>query len=52
MTKVKFFKTKDMWELEDEVNMFIQNKDVINISYTVAECGYGYIYCCCVLYKE
>lgn len=51
MTKVKFFKTKDMLELESEVNMFIQYKDVINISYTVAECGYGYIHCCCILYR-
>jgi hypothetical protein len=52
MTKTKFFKTEYIWELEGEVNMFIQDKDVINISYTVAEGGYGYIHCCCVLYRE
>ena len=52
MAKVKFFKTDNAMELENRVNEFIQNKDVINISYTVAECGYGYILCCCVLYRE
>lgn len=52
MTKTKFFKTENMWELEGEVNMFVRDKDVINISYTVAEYGYGCIYCCCVLYRE
>ena len=53
MTKVKFFKIADyISELESEVNKFIQDKDVINISYTVAECGYGYIHCCCILYRE
>ncbi len=52
MTKTKFFKSEYIWELEGEVNMFIQDKDIINISYSVAECGYGYIHCCCVLYKE
>ena len=52
MAKVKFFKTNSAWGLEREVNEFIQNKNVINISYTVAECGYGYIHCCCVLYRE
>jgi hypothetical protein len=52
MIKTRFFIADDAWELEDKVNEFIQNKDVINISYTVAECGYGYMHCCCVLYKE
>ena len=52
MIKTKFFTTDHRWELEDEVNTFIQNKDVINISYTVAQCGFGYIHCCCVLYRE
>lgn len=51
MTKTKFFKTDHILDLEREVNTFIQNKDVINISYTVADCGYGYIHCCCVLYR-
>lgn len=51
-TKTKFFTTYNMWELEDDVNEFIQDKNVINISYTVAECGYGYTHCCCVLYRE
>ena len=51
MTKTKFLKAEYIDELEGEVNMFIQGKDVINISYTVAECGYGYVHCCCVLYR-
>ena len=51
MTKTKFFKTEHIWELEGEVNKFIQNKDIINISYTIADRGYGYIHCCCVLYR-
>ena len=52
MTKTKFFKTSNAIELEGKVNDFIQNKDVINISYTVTEYGYDYIHCCCVLYRE
>ena len=52
MTKAKCFETNREWELEDKVNKFIQDKDVINISYTVAESGYGYIHCCCILYRE
>ena len=49
--KTRFFKTEYMCDLEAEVNEFIKDKNVINISYTVAENGYGYIHCCCVLYK-
>ena len=49
--KAKFFKAEYMCDLEAEVNEFIKDKNVINISHTVAECGYGYIYCCCVLYR-
>ena len=50
--KIKFFEVYDVWELEDEVNKFILDKDVINISYSVAQCGYEYKRCCCVLYRE
>ena len=49
--KTRFFKTEYMCDLEEEVNQFIQDKNVINISYTIANCGYGYIYSCCVLYR-
>ena len=49
--KTKFFKADAHWKLESEVNKFIQNIDVVNISYTIADCGYGYIHCCCVLYR-
>ena len=50
--KTKFFYAYNEWKLEEEVNKFIQDKNVINISYTVANCGYDYIHCCCVLYRE
>ena len=52
MTKTKFLKAERERELEVKVNEFIKNKDIINVSYTVTECGYGYIHCCCVLYRE
>ena len=52
MTKVKFFREESQLELEREVNNFIRNKRVVNVSYSIAELGYGYIYGCCVLYNE
>lgn len=52
MLKTKFFYDDDQAYLQDEVNKFIQDKNVINISYTVASCGYEYRHCCCVLYKD
>ena len=52
MTKAKFFRADSERELEKNINQFIQNKDIINVSYTAAECGYGYIHFCCVLYRE
>lgn len=52
MFKTKFFKEKNMSDLEQAVNKFIQDKAVIDISYTITDCGYSYLYSCCVLYEE
>lgn len=52
MLKTKFFREDLAFELEREVNDFIKDKLVVNISYSVAQCGYGYIHCCCVLYNS
>ena len=52
MIKTKFFSEETIFGLQSEVNSFIKNKTIINISYSVTQCGYGYIHCCCVLYKE
>lgn len=52
MTRVKFFQEESQLELEREVNDFISNKRVVNVSYSIAELGYGYIHGCCVLYDE
>lgn len=52
MIKVKFFGKNTQFDLEIEVNEFIKNKKIINISYSIAECGYGYIHGCCILYEN
>ena len=52
MLKTVFFKEDHLFKLEEKVNDFIKDKIVINISYSVAQCGYGYIHCCCVLYNS
>lgn len=51
MLKTKFFREDLASELEREVNNFIKDKLVVNISYSVAPCRCGYIHCCCVLYN-
>ena len=52
MLKAKFFREDYNSSLEDKVNDFIKDKSVVNISYSVAQCGYGYIHCCCILYNS
>lgn len=52
MFKTKFFSDESPLSLQDKVNKFILDKEVVSISYTVAPCGYGYKHCCCVLYDE
>ena len=63
--QIKLFSEDTQRELEEEVNRFILNKKIINISYSVTPeeirarsndwnvTHYGdvYKYCCCVLYE-
>lgn len=51
MLKTKFFRENSSFDLEREVNNFINGRLVVNVSYSVAQCGYEYIHCCCVLYN-
>lgn len=50
MTKVKFFSNSTQFSLEQEVNSFIQNKNIISISYSTHMVGYSIKHCCCVTY--
>ena len=50
--KVKFFQRNSRLDLENEVNRFISDKKVINISYSVCEVGYSNYHYCCVLYID
>lgn len=52
MTKVKFFREECQDELEREVNNFIRNKRVINISYSTNSVGYSIYHYCCVTYAK
>jgi hypothetical protein len=52
MTKVKFFRAEGQYDLTTEVNNFICNKNVINISYSTNTVGYSIYHYCCVLYNE
>ena len=40
------------YELQVEVNNFIKDKKVINISYTVHICGYSTYREACILYED
>lgn len=52
MNKVRFIRDASAYKLEEEVNKFIKDKNIISISYSVVQCGYNYIHCCCILYKD
>lgn len=52
MFKTKFFREDYYSTLEDKVNNFIKDKMVVNISYSVSQCGCSSIHCCCVLYQS
>ncbi len=52
MTKVKLFREEGSYALETEVNNFIRDKRVINISYSTNTVGYSIYHYCCVLYVE
>ena len=52
MTKVKFFREEYQQDLAKEINDFIRNKKIINISYSTNTVGYSVYHYCCVLYVE
>ncbi len=52
MTKVRFFRKEHQYDLEKEVNDFICDKRVTNISYSTSLVGYTMYHYCCVLYTE
>ena len=53
MMKIQIIETlKGDYDLQQKVNDFIKNKNVVNVSYSVVECGDRYMYSCCVLYRE
>lgn len=52
MNKVELFREYNESKLQSTINDFIKDKEVINISYSIAPCGYGYVYACCILYHE
>jgi hypothetical protein len=51
MNKVKFFHAGTQVELEYNVEQFIKDKDVINISYAINPDSHSYQHLCCVLYR-
>ena len=53
MMRIEIIKTLNGdYDLEQKVNNFIKNKNVVNVSYSVVECGNRYMHSCCVLYIE
>lgn len=52
-TYVKVISTlTNEFELEDQINRFIEGKQVINISYQIVNDGGGLIYSALILYKS
>lgn len=52
VNKVKLMREHDEWRLQEAINDFIRDKKIINISYSIAPCGYGYTYACCIFYHD
>lgn len=52
MPKVKIFEDNSSYYLEKEINNFIQDKKVLDISYNVHMCGYSAYRSACVLYED
>ena len=50
MTKVKFFSNDIQFELEEEVNKFMQGKTITSVSYSTNTLGYSIRHYCCVTY--
>ena len=52
MFKVKILESNNSYFLEKDINEFIKDKIVINVSYSAYMCGYSTYREACVLYKE
>ena len=52
MKKVKFFSNVKMATLENEVNAFIKDKDVVSVTYTTNTLSNVTYHWFCVLYSE
>ena len=52
MSKVKIFEDNSSYRLEKEINNFIQDKKVLDISYNAHMCGYSIYRSACVLYED
>ena len=52
MPKVKIFDSNNSYFLEKDINEFIKDKVVINVSYSVYMCGYSTYREACVLYED
>ena len=49
--KVEIFGQETKRELEDEINKFIKDKEVIDIKFSTVKRNLGYYYTVCILYK-
>lgn len=52
MAKVKIFEDSNSYYLEKDINNFIQDKKVLDISYNTHMCGYSTYHSACVLYED
>ena len=52
MTKVKFLNAATSGALENEVNKFIRDRDVVSVSFSTGRIGYSLWFYCSVLYRE
>nr|DAQ69279.1 MAG TPA: Sporulation protein Cse60 [Caudoviricetes sp.] len=49
--RVEIFGQETKRELEDEINEFIKDKEVIDIKFSTVKRNLGYYYTVCILYK-
>lgn len=52
MPKVKIFDSNNSYFLEKDINEFIKDKIVINVSYSAYMCGYSTYREACILYED
>lgn len=50
--KVEIFVRENQYGLQREINAFIKDKQVINISFSTVKKDLGYCYTACVLYQD